>query len=209
MTRHLKSCVPAKGEKDSSAGGKSSRDKNLLQLAVDSKYGPEYWMHLEVRADSRLHDLDKFLRDIWLECCGHLSAFRIEGESYSVSPMDESWSREMNMNSRLGQILYPGLKFSYEYDFGSTTELALKVVSERIGRSEGGKVRLLARNEPPKILCDRCGKPATQVCAFCIYSEEAWLCDDCLEKHQCGDEGFLPVVNSPRVGVCGYSGEEY
>lgn len=30
-----------------------------------------------------LDDLDQFIRDIWVECCGHLSAFYIEGKMSS------------------------------------------------------------------------------------------------------------------------------
>jgi hypothetical protein len=39
-------------------------------------------MHLEVPADATLTDLDEFLRETWVECCEHLSAFRIAGVSY-------------------------------------------------------------------------------------------------------------------------------
>jgi hypothetical protein len=36
---------------------------------------------------------------------------------------------------------------------------------------------------------------------------DEFYCDKCLTKHECGDEMSLPVVNSPRMGVCGYCGE--
>jgi hypothetical protein len=26
------------------------------------------------------------------------------------------------------------------------------------------------------------------------------------EEHECGEEALLPVVNSPRMGMCGYTG---
>ena len=67
-------------------------------------------------------------------------------------------------------------------------------------------VQILARNNPPPIPCASCGKPATQVCTMCIYNGEAWFCDDCTEDHECEEDYFLPVVNSPRVGQCGYTG---
>ena len=41
------------------------------------------------------------------------------------------------MNAELGQVLKLGLKFTYVYDFGSSTELALKVVDEREGETQG------------------------------------------------------------------------
>ena len=43
-------------------------------------------MHLELPASEELDTLDAFLRFIWLECCGHLSAFRIDGTSYDSEP---------------------------------------------------------------------------------------------------------------------------
>ncbi len=37
-----------------------------------------------MNAGATLADLDDFLRGIWLECCGHLSSFDIEGVTYTV-----------------------------------------------------------------------------------------------------------------------------
>ena len=45
-----------------------------LHLQVEGRYLPMYWMHLAVNASATLETLDQFLRAIWLECCGHLSA---------------------------------------------------------------------------------------------------------------------------------------
>lgn len=42
-----------------------------------------YWMELAVRADTTLRQLDAFLRGMRLECCGHLSEFKIQGTRYS------------------------------------------------------------------------------------------------------------------------------
>jgi len=217
-----------------------------------------YWMHLEVPTTITLADLDGFLRDIWLECCGHLSSFSIDGISYKshldpeyddADAEDEFQSdtqnqllediqahisetyppervadlmkfvqaqlsevsyrpiRERSMNTELGQVLKLGLKFTYVYDFGSSTELALKVVDEREGETRGrGKkaIKIMARNEPPIIPCDICGKAATG-----IYTDwdgyEKWLCNECGKKQK-DREMMLPVVNSPRVGVCGCTG---
>lgn len=37
----------------------------------------------------------------------------------------------------------------------------------------------------------------------------AFLCEECIEDHDCDEEMFLDVCNSPRMGVCGYNGSEY
>ncbi|GIW34664.1 hypothetical protein [Meiothermus sp.] len=74
MTKHLVRCVerhPAK------AKGKPVR---LFHIRVEDAYRPSpFWLDVEVRASASLRELDQFLRDIWLECCGHLSMFEIGG----------------------------------------------------------------------------------------------------------------------------------
>ena len=68
---------------------------------------------------------------------------------------------------------------------------------------------VMARNEPPAFVCRICGKPATQVSSTDDFDslEEAALCESCAEKEENSDE-LLPLVNSPRVGVCAYTGED-
>ena len=48
-------------------------------------------MFIEMQETATLEDLDSFLRDIWLECCGHLSAFNIYGTNYDVMPNENSF----------------------------------------------------------------------------------------------------------------------
>lgn len=183
---------------------KSQKGNKFFHILVEGYHYPEYWMHLKISDDARLKDLDDFLRDIWLECCGHLSAFKIQGTRYSSSPMTEY--DEKSMSRKLGDILGQGIKFSHEYDFGTTTELALRVVSEGEAKIKGKTIQLLARNEPLSITCNNCKNIATHVCAQCIYSGDGWLCDKCAQEHDCGEDMLLPAVNSPRVGMCGYTG---
>src|SRR5437763_8152660 len=74
MTQHLKYCKQRAA--DIAAGAESStksQKTKLLHILVEGRYNPQYWMHLEMPASDVLSDLDSFLRDIWLECCGHLS----------------------------------------------------------------------------------------------------------------------------------------
>jgi hypothetical protein len=155
--------------------------------------GDLYWMHLKALASASFRDLDTLLRNTWLECCGHLSAFSDK-------------EGDIEMGEKLRDILTPGQKLDYEYDFGSTTELLLTVVSEFEGSLKKGKAEILARNDSPLIKCSQCEKPATTICTDCIYNEGGWLCDKCAQEHDCDNEMFLPLVNSPRAGVCGYEG---
>ncbi len=41
-----------------------------------------------------------------------------------------------------------------------------------------------------------------------ILPEKIWedYCDKCIEAHECGEDYVMPIVNSPRTGVCGYVG---
>lgn len=85
MTKHLESCKQRKAVSEKLRTQKAKS----LHLVVEGRNLPEYWMHLSVPVNALLEDLDGFLRNIWLECCGHLSAFIIEGTTYSISPMRE------------------------------------------------------------------------------------------------------------------------
>ncbi len=203
MTSHLKSCLRRQATSETAAPERGTRRRPVFHLVVEGRYLPQYWMHLEVPVDATLDTLDRFLRDVWLECCGHMSEFEIAGTRYSVEPMDLD---DEYMDVKLKDVLAPGMKFHYAYDFGSTTDLILKVVVQRESEIKNKQVKVLARNEPPVIPCGRCGAPAVKICAECVYSDDGWLCEKCAAAHECGDEMFLPVVNSPRVGVCGYTG---
>lgn len=209
MTKHLATCPvravteaaksPAKDQKDSTV--------KFFHLVVEGRDAPMFLMHLQMPVTETLGHLDLFLRDEWLECCGHLSAFTIGGESY-ISVVDEmggSDDKPMD-NVKIGKVLKVGDQFLHEYDFGSTTELKLKVVGETKGIPvKGEPVELLAQNEEPEFKCDKCGELATQLCTECAdEGEGGWLCDKCAEEHECDEDMLMPVVNSPRMGVCAY-----
>src|SRR5262245_3532849 len=79
MTRHLTKCLAAHDKAEQAGGGKAKKGK-LVRVLVEGKYDPRYWLYLEMPATTRLKYLDGVLRDLWLECCGHLSAFKVEGK---------------------------------------------------------------------------------------------------------------------------------
>ena len=193
MGRHLNTCL----KKNSSQVVKTGPTKDVfLHLKVsDAVDSGIYWLHVAIQGNATLQDLDQFLRDIWLECCGHMSAF-FEGAPFS--------SQEMPMNKKLFQQLQRGMKLGYVYDFGSSTELAVQVRDRYPGRLHQGPVVLLARNPAPEILCESCGQPATEICEECFND----LCSQCSKEHACEEEMRLPLVNSPRTGVCGYTGPD-
>ncbi len=307
MSQHLKFCKERKA-KLAAADEQSSEKTRLFHLVVEGHYNPDYWLHIELPADTLLADLDSFLRSIWLECCGHLSAFIIAGVHYSWEPDDypfflgstesvttegepepgydfrqevaelleddpldselylrlpedmlsrikefddadelvaylheelkaipkltyemiradlEAYQRitsqsyalehlirefeDRSMYVKLEKVLKSKKKFAYEYDFGSTTYLDLRLLGEREGAryndKRTGAVRVLARNLPPGVYCEKCGKSATKFLPG-SYGGYGALCDACAKQVKYV-EWFLPIINSPRVGVCGYTG---
>jgi len=204
MARHLKAC-DARQAAIEEANAQEVPKTRIFHLAI--KGSDVHRLHVEVPGDASLENLDQFLRDIWVECCGHLSQFTIDDVNYT-SLVNRSWfPDDRGMDVELGEVLYPKLRFSYEYDFGTPTYLKLRVVSERKGVLPGEDVvHVMARNQLPDYRCEVCGKPATVLCVFCDYP---LLCDECYPEHECGEEGLMPVVNSPRMGVCGYTGDAW
>jgi hypothetical protein len=213
MTRHLQSCAAYQAALTPAPGSKA-RKTALFHLFVEGTDDPEFWLHLDVRGTATLRDLDQFLRDIWLECCGHLSSFHIDNQYFELETgaVDGMWidlfgtsGPPQSMNKRLSAVLRPGLRFSHEYDFGSTTRLTLKVIGEHQGVApKDDRVRVLARNVLPDLPCSVCGKPAAWIDTFGDYELYCEECGDARDEES--QEGFLPVVNSPRMGVCGYTG---
>jgi hypothetical protein len=112
---------------------------------------------------------------------------------------------------KAGSVFKKGKQLNYEYDFGSPTRLFLTTVDEYPVKADQ-KIILLSRNEPIQLMCSTCKKaPATQICSVCQYDKLALYCDKCAKKHaqKCADfadYASMPVVNSPRMGVCGYTG---
>lgn len=205
MTRHLTSCRLKQAGSEESSSERDSREADVFHIVVQGRDDPQYWMHIEAPASAKLEELDRFLRDIWLECCGHMSMFSIQDKRYSVAPMAEFG--DSSMKARLNDVLAPGAKFYHEYDFGSTTYLSLKVVSQEAKQIKSNDIAILARNDPPSYPCMSCGKTAAHICTECIYSTGGCLCNECAREHECGEDMLLPLVNSPRAGVCGYTGD--
>lgn len=132
IRRHLSSCKSRKDELKSNDGNEKT---GYYELFITDKYLKDYWMLIEIDESLKLKDLDQFIRDIWVECCGHLSSFIINGQAYDILPPDDyiRGPAPKDMDIKLKKVLNPGDKFEYEYDFGSTTELLISVKGYREG----------------------------------------------------------------------------
>ena len=128
-------------------------------LKVEGADEKAYWLYLDMPMSATLKTLDRFLRDIWLECCGHESAFFVGNYE------------QLSKNTMVG-MLRDGSKLHYEYDFGSTTELTITVVGTLLRPKQRKSVRLLGRNEPIRFLCGKCGKEADWICCECEWEDQ-------------------------------------
>ena len=184
--------------------------KHLSELEKEIPSEKERGYHLSVKAgdlflqvlvngSATFKTLDTFLRKIWVDCCDHMSDFR-HGDI------------KIRMSEKVFRVLSPKVKFDYIYDYGDTTSFTLSVVGVyQLDQKEN--VVLLSRNEPLKIMCRVCNeRPATSVCIVHLYeTDKSFFCNVCASKHEDDCEDFsdyanMPVVNSPRMAVCGYTG---
>jgi hypothetical protein len=205
----------------------------LVKVDNDPRWnGLPYFLYLWINGNAKMEDFDAFLREIWLECCGHMSKFT-----------DKSFKREMSMGSydimdafdfleqgkvkqyekimedfgeipmsrAINKVFAKGKKYEYEYDYGSSTILQIEVMEE-YPFAAPKKMVLLSRNEPLEIRCDMCHTEIAEVaCTVHIYEEEGKFCSKCAKKHakvcsDFADYASATIVNSPRMGVCGYEG---
>ncbi len=210
MTRHLGSCRSRATAIGTGAGGRPER--TLHHLRVGDRFGYGYWLHLEMDGDAALEELDGYLRAIWLQCCWHLSSFQIGEVEYSdVDPEDVWGDREVrSLEVTADEAFEPGSTWRYQYDFGSTTDLSIRVLGTRFGQpTTAHPIALMARNNPVAPGCQACDRPAEYVCQDCNWGRPwdpaGFVCAEHLSLHA-QHEGRLPVVNSPRVGVCAYDG---
>ncbi|MBI2653084.1 hypothetical protein HYX00_06465 [Candidatus Woesearchaeota archaeon] len=81
ISKHLAACAERM-----QANSKSNGNEKILLIKACA--GP-FWVYFEANASDTLEKVDDFLRDLWLECCGHLSMFKINGVVYAYDPQPE------------------------------------------------------------------------------------------------------------------------
>ena len=198
MARHLRAC-PEREAAIEAANQTSRKKQAIYHLQVQDAWQGFFWLHLEMNGNAPLAALDSYLRAIWLECCGHLSQFSIGG-----------WrGDEIPMSRPARQVFEVGLELTHIYDFGTSSETLVKVADVRQGKPlTVHPIYLMARNHAMEFVCMDCDNPAEWLCMECVYEEKSgMLCEEHAEAHPHHEyEYMLPVVNSPRMGMCGYAG---
>ena len=200
LSKHLKSCAKRQEAVAAANQAKSGKVQRLYHLQVRDAWQPDFWLHLEMNGTATLKDLDSYLRAIWLECCGHLSQFSVGGWSGS----------EIGKGRKASQVFDKGVELTHIYDFGTSSETLVKAVDV----TEGWPLTkhpnyLMARNKMPEVVCAECGEPAGWLCMECLIEDGEWttLCKKHTEEHPHEDYGDpISLVNSPRLGMCGYDG---
>ncbi len=203
LSKHLASCAKRQEAIDK-ANQNSGKTEYLYHLQVQDAWAGDFWLHLEMKGSATLNDLDHYLRAIWLECCGHLSQFSVGG-----------WGGgEIAKSKRVAQVFEPGVELTHIYDFGSSSETLIKVVGVDEGKPlTKHPIFLMARNDGPLVDCMECGEAAGWLCMECLYEYEGeatgFLCNEHAPKHPHDNYGPpMPLLNSPRSGVCGYAGPD-
>lgn len=190
IRKHLAKHLADKEKTDTGA-----KTQTWCHVEVDAD---EMFLHLLVKGNTTMKTIDNFLRNIWLECCDHLSGFGHK-------------NFEIGMLYKVQDVFEPGIKIFHDYDYGTTTRVFLKGLKHyQLNIKE--TIVLLSRNEPLKLMCSICKKePAVNLCTVCTYDNYSFFCESCSVEHENICEDFtdyscLPVVNSPRMGECGYTG---
>jgi hypothetical protein len=200
MARHLQTCRERQARIEA-ADKTSPSTETFIHLQIQDAYSGQYWLHLEIAGSARLEVLDEYLRAIWLECCGHLSSFSV----------GRAWSgREIAPTQKGDQVFRPDREITHVYDFGTSSMTTIRMVAERQGSPlSRHPITLMARNEVPKFTCMECDREAGWLCMECIYEQEGTgaLCKQHAQGHPHEEYGSpMLIVNSPRVGMCGYEG---
>ena len=199
LFNHLEKCAARQAAMEKAEKSRREPEK-IFHLRAKFPYGSEFWLDLEVNGSATLKDLDYYLREIWLECCGHLSEFSAR----------DFFAGEISMKKKIADVFAKEPALFHSYDFGSTTETIIEKIAVREGKPlSKHPIFLMSRNQTPEEKCLECDRIATHICIECLYNnEKGWMyCDEHTEVHPCDEYGEpIPLVNSPRLGVCGYEG---
>jgi hypothetical protein len=191
VIKYLEKC-PKRQEVLAAASNSSRPEETLWHLRVQDASLKNFWLDLEMVGSASLEKLDKYLRYIWLECCGHLSQFTIGGWGGIV----------LGKSRKADSIFEPGLVLRHLYDFGTTSETNIKVIGFRESKATSKHPNaLLARNQMPEAICQECNQEAKWLCIECLYEEDktGYLCDEHVKEHPHNNTDCFPSTRWPST----------
>ena len=218
ICRHLLRCIETRtGLRPSRDPSRKDRRRNALKTAYISIRSREqpHWLELGVRCDATLHELDRFLRSLWLECCGHVSHFLIGGATYSAvvpkpgdnwrfDPMYDGEEKWRHMGKSVNAAIPVLARFEHEFDYGTSTELVLEHVAffgelaQWLAPSQpchGGKIVILARNDSVRP-CLHCRRPAQWKAVLECEEDEEYYYEYDEELYE--EEGVMSAYDLDR-----------
>lgn len=201
IKRHSKNC-PHMMKIINDEINNTKETRNQFIISMKNQYNSyEYCIYLSIDENLQLQHLDQFIRDVWVECCGHLSSFFIDKVKY-----DDNGNSLYEMNITLKDVLSVGTKFRYEYDFTNPTSIILEVVSKIEVSKIHSQIEILSRNNEKQYTCNNCNNKAK----FRYNLLDYFLCKKCANKIDfCMLEELLGIYfNSPRDGMCNYIGNK-
>src|SRR5579872_4415740 len=185
----------------------------LMRFFASDILGNIYMLYAIVGNGCELGHIDVFLRSIWCECCDHMSIF-IDDKRNEIN--DDDFKTFEN-----------GSRITYEYDMGSTTTVLCELVHKFTNNInmdnvnmdnidnvnnvniDNNIIKLIHRNTKPVISCSKknCKNNATH---FYDGDEKCQKCIDKIKNLDSFEDNFLQIiVNSPRIGICGYPDDNY
>ena len=198
---HLTSCIQRAGP-----GPNGTVPSMILVTATGDHPSARsaYLLCALLPGNATLRHIDNFLRKHWLECCGHLSLFRINGVRHHSDGFDEHPGMPASsMDQQAARVLTPHTEAHYEYDMGSTTHLRIRVspapaaASEWLRQHQLDPAAPVMQNIIPET-CTGCGGPAGYTSSPEHTDWPDHRCDRCLPSHPVH---YRPLDNSPRDGT--------
>ena len=139
--------------------------------------------------------IDIFLRNMWCECCFHLSTLDVFEEVN-----DEQSHKSVKFNTLISKYKNAN-QFIYCYDMGSTTDIYFRIIKKLDGTNKNTDIELLYHNEPFKIKCKN-----YKICkGFAMFIYKDLFCNECKNNLDEEEQTYiLKLSNSPRTGICTY-----
>lgn len=165
ITKHLAKCIPRSLLENS--------PENVIMYISQISVSGRYWLYFLTPIDSKLSEIDKFVRNIWLK----------GKKPGNFSYLDERKRKTIDSDTKLSDML-PLNRLRCEYRY---PKLEIDILTKM--RVDNKQIKLLNRNETPPIPCDDCKKAASVLCAYC----KCFYCQPCsknYDKHQCLENHF-------------------